>query len=226
MATDRRRAMVASFDELVRAPLRENVNAVCWSRSLAGNFREVGREVARLFARELAEDGIVEVDAAALASLSLSAAGRAAADVMRDDLARLHAHRRDPVLNCITRYRKDERGLAIVTDVMSFHADSAPHEIETWLCTYSGKPSEGLDNDDAVRLVDQPAIRAALAGAADDDDAFALHYAPKPRAAPFSFGVGSLWKIAVQWPGSPVPPCLHRAPSSEPGDEPRLLLIC
>ena len=59
-------------------------------------------------------------------------------------------------------------------------------------------------------------------------DAFArydLHYAPQPGAQPFSFGLGNLWRIAVEWPGSPVPPCIHRAPDTQPGDPARLLLI-
>ena len=34
-----------------------------------------------------------------------------------------------------------------------------------------------------------------------------------------------LWRIAVDYPGSPVPPCVHRAPETRPGRPPRLLLI-
>ena len=52
-----------------------------------------------------------------------------------------------------------------------------------------------------------------------------LHYAPVALARPFSFGLGNLWRIAVDWPGSPVPPCIHRAPETFPGEPPRLLLI-
>ncbi len=40
-----------------------------------------------------------------------------------------------------------------------------------------------------------------------------------------SFGLGNLWRIAVDYPGSPVPPCIHRAPITRPGRPPRLLLI-
>jgi hypothetical protein len=29
----------------------------------------------------------------------------------------------------------------------------------------------------------------------------------------------------VEYDGSPVPPCIHRAPDTRPGDPPRLLLI-
>jgi hypothetical protein len=51
-----------------------------------------------------------------------------------------------------------------------------------------------------------------------------LHYASIPLAQPFRFGVGNLWSIAIAYPGSPVPPCIHRAPETLPG-QPRLLLI-
>jgi hypothetical protein len=80
-------------------------------------------------------------------------------------------------------------------------------------------------------------MRAALLkffGGADDADfheflagnCYDLHYAPTPNARPFSFGVGHLWRIATDWPGSPVPPCIHRAPENQAGQPPRLLLIC
>jgi hypothetical protein len=156
---------------------------------------------------------------------------------MAEDMRFLEELGRDPVLNCITSYPRDERGLAITTDVMSLHADRAPIEADTWLCTYWGKSSEGVDNDQARRLIDSPAVRSALLreyGGADDegfrdfirDGSFDLHYDVLDGAQAFSFGIGHLWRIAVDWPESPVPPCLHRAPESVPGDEPRLLLIC
>lgn len=84
--------------------------------------------------------------------------------------------------------------------------------------------------------MDSAATRAELLGiygGADDDGFlefltdgyFDLHYAALPRANPFSFGMGNLWRIAVDWPESPVPPCIHRAPRILPGDPVRLLLI-
>jgi hypothetical protein len=119
--------------------------------------------------------------------------------------------------------------------VFSFHADSAPVKAETWLCTYHGPPSEGLRNDEAQRHVDLPVTRAALLqtfGGADDDafrdylneHCFDLHYAPTTNARPFSFGLGHLWRIACEYPESPVPPCIHRAPDTINGQL-RLLLI-
>jgi hypothetical protein len=44
-------------------------------------------------------------------------------------------------------------------------------------------------------------------------------------ARPYSFGTGNMWRIAIAWPGCPVPPCIHRAPESVAGAPPRLLLI-
>ena len=109
-------------------------------------------------------------------------------------------------------------------------------EADTWLCTYHGPASEGLRNEEALRRVDLSETRAELLrhfGGQDDDDfrawlnenCYDLHYAPVAHAQPYSFGVGHLWRIAVDWPGSPVPPCIHRAPATLPGQPPRLLLI-
>jgi hypothetical protein len=139
-------------------------------------------------------------------------------------------------LNYIQNYPRDDSAEPVATDVYSFHADSATIETDTWLCTYHGAPSEGLRNDQAQRRVDLPTTRAELLkqfGGEDNTDfreylrenCYDLHYAPHPNAQPFSFGVGHLWRIATDWPGSPVPPCLHRAPANLPGQPPRLLLI-
>jgi hypothetical protein len=224
-----RRATVSSFDELVQRPLAHGVNALRWPRALPGDFRELAHHL-------VPSEGVRVVDTDTLVRLSLSPAGRTAADAVLTDLQRLEALGRDPVLNCIADYARDERGLPIATDVFSFHVDRAPTEVETWLCTYWGKPSEGLDNDHAARLVDDATVRAQLLqhfGGADDhgfrewlrDESFDLHYRMN-GTAPFSFSVADLWKIAVEWPGCAVPPCIHRAPRTVPGDEPRLMLIC
>ena len=220
---------VESFHELLTTPFADGVNALCWRRTLPGDFAEV---LALLGNGE----GIVTLDDARLASLPVSAAGRNAIGILLEDARLLREHDRDPVLNCIHGYPRDEEPGPVPTDVFSFHADSAPVEADTWLCTYHGLASEGLRNDEARRRVDVRETRAELLrhfGGEDDDDfleylrenCFDLHYAPVPQARPFSFGLGNLWRIAVDWPGSPVPPCIHRAPATLPGEPPRLLLI-
>jgi hypothetical protein len=220
---------VRSFDELVATPFGSGVNALCWERTLAGDFGEV---VSKLGAGE----GIVVLDEPRLPALPVSPAGRAAIDVMVEDRRRLRELGLDPVLNCIDGYPRDEAAEIVPADVYSFHADRATVETDTWLCTYYGSPSEGLRNDEARRHVDLPETRARLLasyGGADNDGfleyleehSYDLHYLPVPSAQPFSFGLDNLWRIAVDYPGSPVPPCIHRAPATLPGQSRRLLLI-
>jgi hypothetical protein len=221
---------VRTFGELVATPFADGVNALCWPRTLSGDFREV---VAKLGAGE----DISAVDEERLAALEVSAGGHAAVEVLREDLRALREIERDPVLNCIQQYARDEAPGPVRTDVFSWHSDSAPIEADTWLCTYYGPPTEGLPNEQAQRRVDLPEIRAQLLDflGTDEDDAdfrdalrehcFDLHYAALPHAQPYSFGVGNLWRIAVEWPDSAVPPCIHRAPETATGER-RLLLIC
>jgi len=181
-------------------------------------------------------EGIVTLDEALLLSLPVSKAGRLAVDQLLEDYRLLKNSDLEPVLNCIRDYPHDENPGPVPTDVFSFHADSATVEADTYLCTYHGPASEGLRNDEALRRVDIPSTRAELLKrfGGNDDDAFReylkencydLHYIPVPSAQPFSFGVGNLWRIATDWPGCPVPPCIHRAPATLHGGSPRLLLI-
>jgi len=219
---------VHSFQELLGTSFGEGVNALVWERSLPGDFGEI---VSRLGAGE----GLVTLDESRLLSLPVSKAGRAAIEVLLADLQFLRAQELAPVLNCIHAYPRDEQSGPVATDVFSFHADSAPVEADTWLCTYLGAPTEGLRNDEAQQRVDIPATRAELRqlyGAEDEagfreflsEHCYDLHYAARPQAQPFSFGLGNLWRIATEWPGCPVPPCIHRAPE-DVSAHPRLLLI-
>ena len=222
---------VASFAELVERPLTCPTNALCWERILPGDFAEI---VAHL--GNARREPVATIESSDLLALSLSPAGQAARACMLEDLSRLSALHLAPTLNCIREYPRDERSGPIATDVFSFHVDSAPLPIDTWLCTYHGPASEGLSNHEALRRVDIPATRAALLaayGGADDEDflnflsenAYDLHYAALPHARPYSFGIGHLWRIATQHPGAVAVPCIHRAPPTAPGDPPRLLLI-
>ena len=220
---------VHSFQELVATRFAKGVNALCWERTLEGDFGEV---VARLGPGE----AITAIDDARLRTLAVSSAGGVAIAQLLADLQLLREHHLDPALNCIHSYPRDETREPVATDVFSFHADSAPVETDTWLCTYFGPASEGLRNEEARRRVDVAATRAELLQGfgGEDNDAFRaylseycydLHYEPLPGAQPFTFGLGNLWRIAVAWPGCPVPPCIHRAPETGPGEPPRLLLI-
>jgi hypothetical protein len=158
---------VGSFQELLTRPFAHGTNALCWERSLPGDFAEVVRLLGP-------GEEIVALDEERLLGLELSAQGKVAVSVMLEDLRQLREAGRDPVLNIIYGYRKDEDssdappgalakgGLIFPRDVLSWHVDSAPVEADTWLCTYYGAPSEGLLNEHAVRKVDDPKIRAQL----------------------------------------------------------------
>ena len=221
--------VVKSFHELVTTPFEHGINALCWQRTLPGDFGEI---VARL----AITGGITALDDSRLTALPVSAAGKAAIDILLEDQRLIRALDLSPILDCIHPYPREEESGAVPTDVYSFHADSAPVETDTYLCTYHGAASEGLRNDEAQRRVDIPETRAKLLhafGGEDDEyfleylaeNSYDLHYAPVPQARPFSFGVGNLWRIAVDHPGSPVPPCIHRAPKTLPSHPARLLLI-
>ena len=221
--------VVKSFDELASTRFENPFNALCWPRSLAGNFSEVVEKLG-------VGEGITTLDESQLRSLPLSPDGRVAINILLEDLRLLRDRDLDPVLNCIHGYPRDEDAGPVLTDVFSFHVDSAPVEADTWLCTYYGPTSEGLRNEEAIRRVDIPETRAELLkcfGGKDDADFltylnenfYDLHYATLPEAKPFSFGIGCLWRIAVEYPDSPVPPSIHRAPLTHRGDSARLLLI-
>jgi hypothetical protein len=223
--------LVHSFDELAETKFSGNTNALCWRRTLVGDFAEIVRCLGSGNAQSM-----ITLDPDTLRVLSLTPAGDTAREEMLADFQRLSTRELAPVLNCIYAYARDERSGPIATDVFSFHVDSAPCETDTWLCTYYGKASEGLCNEDAHRLVDIPVTRAALLaayGGADDagfeeflsEQAYDLHYAAGPHARPYSFGVGNVWRIANAYPGCPVLPSIHRAPPPAPDDSPRLLLI-
>lgn len=219
---------VDSFAALVSTPFTDGVNALCLPRNLAGNFDEVVAAIG-------ASDEIVTLEPDSLKALRqrLSAAGQAAIDVMLADYAALEDHGLDPLIDCIPAYPRAETSDILRTDVYSFHADRAPVRADTWLCTYVGACSEGLANEDATRHVDIPVMRAILQADCGDadfdsylrDHSYDLHYRAHDGALIYPFGTGYLWRIAIEYPGCPVPPCIHRAPEQKAGDPARLLLI-
>ena len=220
---------VRSFEELVTTRFEGGVNALCWERTLTGNFSAVVEQLGLA-------DGTTTLDDTRLLALSASPACADAIGRLLEDQRLLRTQGLAPVVDVIHRYPRDESSAVVSTDVYSFHADRATVEADTYLCTYHGLPSEGLRNDEARRHVDIPETRAELLklfGGDDDEDfqeflkenCYDLHYAPLTSAQPFSFGLGNFWRIAVDYPRSPVPPCIHRAPENRPGQSPRLLLI-
>lgn len=221
--------VVHSFDELVSTPFANGINAMCLQRELTGDFKELVDQLKSTAT-------ITTIDESRLASLTLSEAGQTARSRLLTDQKLLRERGLSPTLDCIREYPRDEASEVVPTDVYSFHVDRAEIAADTYLCTYSGAPSEGLKNEQAIRKIDLPEIRAALLQQYEDSDdqefeaylsecCYDLHYAPLAAARPFSFGQGNLWRIALQHPGCPVPPCIHRAPESLPGQSPRLLLI-
>lgn len=221
--------IVNSFDELMATRFHGDTNALCWPRQLPGDFQAVVGQLQ-------VEDGITTLDDTDLRALALSPAGIVAREVLLADQALLRAHGLTPNLDCIKGYPKADFEAPIQTDVYSFHIDSAPVRADTFLCTYTGRSSEGLANEAAIRRVEVADTRAQLLaayGGADDRDFVAylsehcydLHYTALPGAVPFTFGIGNLWRIAIAYPGCPVLPCIHRAPRTVAGDLDRLLLI-
>lgn len=222
-------AVVTSFDQLVSTPFGHGINAFCWPRHLPGDFDEITTRLGPL-------DAITSLDESDLLALPLSPAGQLARTTLLSDLQRLRTHRLDPSLDCIPAYPRDDHPGPVPTDVYSFHADRADAPADTFLCSYTVAASEGLRQEDALPCTQIPATRAQLLrlhGGPDDasfltflrEHFYDLHYVPAPHARPFSFGLGHLWRIATDYPGCPVPPCIHRAPTTLPGHPPRLLLI-
>ncbi|MBA3663773.1 MAG: hypothetical protein H0W61_06140 [Bacteroidetes bacterium] len=219
---------VTSFEKLVSTPFHGNTNAICWKRELTGNFSEIISKI------ELNEN-IAELNKEDLQKLQLSEQGQLAREILLNDLDLLKAHGASPTLNVIGSYDRDEDYPFFPTDVYSFHVDRSPIPTDTFLCTYYGEPSEILPNAQAEQKVLVPEIRNELRKLYDGPDDgfesflsehfFVLHYRAKPHAQPISLGLGNLWKLATDHPGSKVPPCIHRAPKEKMGEK-RLLLIC
>ena len=219
---------VDNFKELVSTPFQGAMNAICWTRKLAGDFSEL---VARLTLHE----NITLVERADLLALELNEQGQLAREILLNDLELLKAHGASPVLNLIKHYERDTTYPFFPTDVYSFHADRSPIPTDTYLCTYHGAPSELLPNAQAEQKVLVPELRNALKkqyGGGEEgfetflrDHFFDLHYRAQAMASPISLGQGHLWRLAVDYPGSHALPCIHRAPV-ESGGQLRLLLIC
>lgn len=220
--------IVSNFTDLIHCTFKNEMNAICWSRNLMGDFKEIVEKL------EL-KDNITEISNDDLLALDLSAQGILARNTILKDIQLLSEFGASPSLNLLKNYERDDELDFISTDVYSYHVDRSPIETDTFLCTYYGAASDILPNDQVEQKILIPEIRdkikALYAGPEDEFDQFLaeyffdLHYQPKPEAQPMNLGVGHLWKLAVDHPTQQALPCVHRAPV-ENEDEYRLLLIC
>ena len=220
-------SIVSTFSDLIKTNFQGKMNAICWSRNLTGDFKEI------LDKLELKEN-ITEVFVGDLLELNLSEQGLLARNIILSDIQQLSQLGASPSLNLLKNYERDDELDFISTDVYSYHVDRSPIEADTFLCTYYGTASDILPNDQVEQKILIPEIREKLKQFYDGPEAefeifleeyfFDLHYQPKPHAVPINLGVGHLWRLAVDHPKQQVLPCIHRAPAEQ--GECRLLLIC
>lgn len=225
---DNQTGTVSTFSELVNTNFQGAINAICWSRNLVGDFKEL---VSKLQLKE----NITEVSIEDLLALQLSERGDMARETILSDLQLLADLGASPSLNLLKSYERDEELDFISTDVYSYHVDRSTIGTDTFLCTYHGAASEILPNNQVEQKILIPEIREKLKELHNGPEAefetflkeyyFDLHYQPKPNAQPINLGAGHLWKLAVDHPEQKVLPCVHRAPTENDGEY-RLLLIC
>lgn len=219
---------VASFEELITTDFAYSMNAICWERTLEGDFSEIVNKLTDI-------DTTIQIDEEQLTQLLLSPKGQLARKTLLEDFQQLKAIGASPELNILKDYERDEDYAVFPTDVYSFHVDRSPIPVATFLCTYYGDSSEIVSNTDAVQKILLPEIRSELRklykGTEEGFDAFLienfydLHYQTNQNAKIIQLGVGNLWKLAVDHPKMKVAPCIHRAPE-ERSSQKRLLLIC
>ncbi|WET02995.1 DUF1826 domain-containing protein [Flavobacterium sp. YJ01] len=220
--------IVSTFSDLVNTDFKGEMNALCWHRTLDGDFNEI---VTKLSLKE----NITEVFPEDLIALQLSEKGNRAREIILNDLQLLTDFGASPSLNLLKCYERDDEFEFISTDVYSFHVDRSPIPTDTFLCTYHGVASDIVSNSHAEQKILLPEIRTKLKelydGPGDEfetflkENYFDLHYQLKPDAKPINLGLMHLWRLAVDHPKQKVLPCIHRAPVENEGEY-RLLLIC
>ena len=137
---------VTNFHDLVSTPFNGAMNAICWNRTLTGDFAEIVNKVAL-------DENIAVLEEEELRELQLSEQGQLAREMLLHDLKLLKAHGASPTLNVIRCYERDDAYPFFPTDVYSFHVDRSGVPTDTFLCTYYGKHSEILPNAQAIQKV-------------------------------------------------------------------------
>ena len=219
---------VNNFKALLATEFKDEKNAIAWKRTLKGDFSEIISKIK-------VTENITSISKEQLRKLKLSAQGQIARETLINDLDTLTSFGALPTLNIIKNYEKDTAFPFFPTDVYSFHVDKSPIATDTFLCTYSGEPSEIIANSEATQKILIPEVVDGLKKLHDNTEEafedflsaffFDLHYQPKPNATITNLGIGNLWKLAIKHPESNVLPCIHRAPIEKEGES-RLLLIC
>ncbi len=217
----------SSFDALGQHEFCGEKNALCWERTLEGDFEEIVRKLPRTGA-------ITDVSGEDLLQLQLSFQGDLARKIILADLQLLSDFGAQPSLNLLENYQRDDEFNFISTDVYSYHVDRATVAASTFLCTYFGEASDILPNEQAIQSIKIPEVREKLKALHCGSDAefenflkenfYDLHYEALPDARPINLGKGNLWRLAIDHPGMQVLPCVHRAPQEK--GEIRLMLIC
>lgn len=136
--------LVSSFQELVSTRFAGDINALCWSRDLTGDFAEIANKI------ELSEN-LVQLDEEELMELELSEEGQLAREILLSDMKLLQEHGASPILNVINYYERDDVYPFFPRDVYSFHVDRSPIPVDTFLCTYHGASSDILPNSQAIQ---------------------------------------------------------------------------
>lgn len=219
---------VSSFHDLVATSFHGDVNALCWKRSLKGDFSEIVEKISF-------SGNLIEIDEDDLKELDLSPQGQLAREVLLQDMRLLTEFGASPSLNIIKQYESDNENPYFPTDVYSFHVDRSPIPVDTFLCTYFGAASDIVPNAQATQKIRIPEIRQKLRNQFQGSDtAFEefleenfldLHYQAHLDAQITNLGLGNLWRLTTDHPELQVPPCIHRAPRENDGEK-RLLLIC
>lgn len=82
---------VTNFQDLVSTPFDGSINAICWARTLIGDFAEIVEKI-------MLKENIAVLEIKELRKLTLSEQGQLAREILLNDLKLLTAHGASPIL--------------------------------------------------------------------------------------------------------------------------------